>query len=444
MDTFGWGPGPAGDLGLLGAGEPSLLIDLDDRTLQCLMGGPSAGFGTSFSGGASGSGGALGEASASAGGKRDAEAAAVDAEDDGEDSDEGNGGGGSGRGGRGRASKKGKSAADAASVKACREKARREKLNECFEELARLCDPSGKMMRTDRISIVQDAIRAMGALRVENNQLKQLNKFLEERVRHLETARAQVMYQQAMLQQQAAAQQQLAMQQVAVQQAHGASVSGAQAAPAGGQPGTATQQQQEQQTGVAPGGSHAGHSEIQPAPSGAEGADETGAQQQQQQQQQQLQRQQSQQVQQPALAPQAQVAVSTAPGPAGMVPPGMMLVPVSAAAGMPGQPGMAAAPAGYGQPFFPFKAEAQAASLAGAAGGSGGMASLQPALSGGFMMPQAMVAGPSTAGPAAAPAAPAAPAMPGLPQVMPANAPPLSWLPAPDISQDQKLRPPAA
>lgn len=34
MDTFGWGSGPGGDLGLLGAGEPNLLIDLDDRTLQ--------------------------------------------------------------------------------------------------------------------------------------------------------------------------------------------------------------------------------------------------------------------------------------------------------------------------------------------------------------------------------------------------------------------------
>lgn len=34
MDTFGWGPSPGGDLGLLGGGEPSLLIDLDDRTLQ--------------------------------------------------------------------------------------------------------------------------------------------------------------------------------------------------------------------------------------------------------------------------------------------------------------------------------------------------------------------------------------------------------------------------
>lgn len=52
--------------------------------------------------------------------------AAVDEGDDGEDSEEG--GGRAARGGR--ASKKSKAAADAATVKACREKARREKLNE--------------------------------------------------------------------------------------------------------------------------------------------------------------------------------------------------------------------------------------------------------------------------------------------------------------------------
>lgn len=143
--------------------------------------------------------------------------------DEDDDSEEGGGGGRA----RGRAAKKGKApaggsgggAGDAASVKATREKARREKLNEwcagllhwlayhaaacawavcshcvpaacqqpvvwlalrsprrrlapgpcpplipapqlsplprSFEELARLCDPSGKMLRTDRISIVQ-------------------------------------------------------------------------------------------------------------------------------------------------------------------------------------------------------------------------------------------------------------------------------------------------
>lgn len=48
-----------------------------------------------------------------------------------------------------------------------------------FDELARLCDPSGKMVRTDRVSVVTDAIRVLSQLRVENNQLRQLNKFLE-------------------------------------------------------------------------------------------------------------------------------------------------------------------------------------------------------------------------------------------------------------------------
>lgn len=51
--------------------------------------------------------------------------------DDDEDSEEGgNGSGGPATRGRGRPPKKGKHAADAASVKATREKARREKLNE--------------------------------------------------------------------------------------------------------------------------------------------------------------------------------------------------------------------------------------------------------------------------------------------------------------------------
>ncbi len=50
-----------------------------------------------------------------------------------------------------------------------------------FDELARLCDPSGKMTKTDRVSIVADAIRVVQELRLQNNQLRQLNKFLEVR-----------------------------------------------------------------------------------------------------------------------------------------------------------------------------------------------------------------------------------------------------------------------
>lgn len=71
----------------------------------------------------------------------------------------------------------------------------------CFDELSHLCDPSLKGSRGDRISILLDAIRSMKQLRVENNQLRQLNKFLEERVSCYERTQAQTMYQQTIHQQ---------------------------------------------------------------------------------------------------------------------------------------------------------------------------------------------------------------------------------------------------
>lgn len=77
-------------------------------------------------------------------------------------------------------------------TKAAREKARREKLNERwvlnksvrshsfpsrFTCLANLSNPEDP--KTDKASILMDTIRSMKALRLENDQLKQLNKFLE-------------------------------------------------------------------------------------------------------------------------------------------------------------------------------------------------------------------------------------------------------------------------
>jgi hypothetical protein len=80
-----------------------------------------------------------------------------------------------------------------------------------FDQLAGLCDPSGgKGPKSDRVSVVVDAIRVIQQLRVENNQLKQLNKFLEERVRAHEQLRAQAMMRRAMAQQQQHAQQGMA------------------------------------------------------------------------------------------------------------------------------------------------------------------------------------------------------------------------------------------
>ncbi|KAI3430744.1 hypothetical protein D9Q98_009156 [Chlorella vulgaris] len=449
---FTWGNGPslssgggAAELNLLG---DNLLIDLDDKTLQCLMGGPSTGFAACMNvlpgEAASGSGkrhldGDCGEVGNEVGGEQDEE-------DNDNDSEEGTGTA-TARGGGGRASGRGKKArgpgTDAASVKAHREKARRERLNECFEELARLCDPSGKMTRTDRISIVQDAIRALGAVRVENNQLRQLNKFLEERVRHLETARAQGMYQQAMMvqqqQQMVMAQQQQQVQQVqalhlgdlepgasAVAATAPAETDGGEIQPADGAssrsldaalPESANQQQQ-QQAGA------------------AAGPRASSLQQQQQQQQQQG---------------------------MGLVPPGMMLVPMAAA-------GPAVLPAGGTAPyshhpgyFSGMKGDSSMADRGTSLGPSGGSGSgmLYMGFAGdgtgtagtavpaghGYPMPDgAQLVRHASNGDAASLAAAQQQQqqMAMAPQMLPANAPPMSWLPAPDISQDQKLRPPAA
>lgn len=89
---------------------------------------------------------------------------------------------------------------DAARTKACREKARREKINERFAELATLIDP-GSAPKTDKPSILADAIKHVQQLRVENHQLKQLNKFLEERVAQYERERGQQLYQQSLMMQ---------------------------------------------------------------------------------------------------------------------------------------------------------------------------------------------------------------------------------------------------
>ncbi|KAK9791342.1 hypothetical protein WJX73_001044 [Symbiochloris irregularis] len=72
-------------------------------------------------------------------------------------------------------------AASAARNKACRERQRRERLNDRFTELAKVLEP-GKTAKTDKTNIIDDAMRIVTQLRGENGQLRQLNKFLEERV----------------------------------------------------------------------------------------------------------------------------------------------------------------------------------------------------------------------------------------------------------------------
>lgn len=72
-----------------------------------------------------------------------------------------------------------------------------------FAELARLIDPSSEP-KSDKPSILADAIKHVQQLRVENHQLKQLNKFLEERVAQNERDRGQHLYHQSLMMQHAA------------------------------------------------------------------------------------------------------------------------------------------------------------------------------------------------------------------------------------------------
>jgi hypothetical protein len=68
-----------------------------------------------------------------------------------------------------------------------------------FAELAQLIDPNGEP-KTDKPTILGDAIKFVKQLRAENHQVKQLNKFLEERVAAYERERGQQLYQHMMVQ----------------------------------------------------------------------------------------------------------------------------------------------------------------------------------------------------------------------------------------------------
>lgn len=85
---------------------------------------------------------------------------------------------------------------DYASSKACREKARRSRLNDRFAELAKLLEEPGQGPKTDKSTILISAIGTVTNLRREIGQLRQLNKYLEERVAQNEKERAMQMYRQ--------------------------------------------------------------------------------------------------------------------------------------------------------------------------------------------------------------------------------------------------------
>ncbi|KAL5784693.1 hypothetical protein ACOSQ2_007085 [Xanthoceras sorbifolium] len=69
-------------------------------------------------------------------------------------------------------------------TKACREKLRRERLNDRFIDLSCVLEP-GRPTRTDKPAILDDAIRILNQLRTEAQELKDDNKKLQEEIKSL-------------------------------------------------------------------------------------------------------------------------------------------------------------------------------------------------------------------------------------------------------------------
>ncbi|KAJ1382487.1 Myc-type, basic helix-loop-helix [Sesbania bispinosa] len=72
----------------------------------------------------------------------------------------------------------------ASGSKACREKLRRDKLNERFLELSSILEP-GRPPKTDKVAILSDAVRTVTQLRNEAEKLKEMNDDLLEKVKEL-------------------------------------------------------------------------------------------------------------------------------------------------------------------------------------------------------------------------------------------------------------------
>ncbi|PON61485.1 Basic helix-loop-helix transcription factor [Parasponia andersonii] len=73
---------------------------------------------------------------------------------------------------------------NASSTKACREKQRRDRLNDKFVELGSILEP-GRPPKTDKAAILIDAVRMVNQLRGEAQKLKDSNLSLQEKIREL-------------------------------------------------------------------------------------------------------------------------------------------------------------------------------------------------------------------------------------------------------------------
>ncbi|KAL3508540.1 hypothetical protein ACH5RR_027941 [Cinchona calisaya] len=75
-------------------------------------------------------------------------------------------------------------ACSSSSSKACREKQRRDRLNDKFVELGALLDP-GRPPKTDKAAILVDAVQMVTHLRSEAQKLKDSNQSLQDKIKEL-------------------------------------------------------------------------------------------------------------------------------------------------------------------------------------------------------------------------------------------------------------------
>ncbi|XP_039128039.1 transcription factor ILR3-like isoform X2 [Dioscorea cayenensis subsp. rotundata] len=76
-------------------------------------------------------------------------------------------------------------------TKACREKMRRDRLNDRFAELCSILDP-GKPPKADKVAILTDANRLLKQLRLEAQKLKESNEALQVSIKNLKAEKVEL------------------------------------------------------------------------------------------------------------------------------------------------------------------------------------------------------------------------------------------------------------
>ncbi|XP_068643877.1 transcription factor ILR3-like [Aristolochia californica] len=76
-------------------------------------------------------------------------------------------------------------------TKACREKMRRDRLNDRFVELCSILDP-GRPPKSDKVIILSDAARLLKQLRVEEQKLKETNEALQDTIKNLKAEKTEL------------------------------------------------------------------------------------------------------------------------------------------------------------------------------------------------------------------------------------------------------------